>query len=192
MKSKIYVYIDGQNLILGTKKSKYKWNIDLRSFYHYLENKFRVKKAFYFIGVKDKKFEKLHKYIESCGFIVRFREHIACQKSHKKGNVDTDIIFDIMKRFYESPNSQFILVTQDGDYIKLVKHLIKHRRLIKIIFPNAKKASVLYRKLHTRYWMDLSTLDLIRKLGKRSSMPPGARGTVSPKGNSPQDPRLGD
>lgn len=62
MKSKkrevVYAFIDGQNLNLGTSKDIYKgtkkiyqgWKLDYKKFRRYLSDKFRVTKAFIFIG----------------------------------------------------------------------------------------------------------------------------------------------
>jgi len=57
-KQKVYAFIDSQNLNLGTSKDIYKnrkliykgWKLDYQKFRKYLSDKFRVKKAFLFIG----------------------------------------------------------------------------------------------------------------------------------------------
>ena len=54
----IYAFIDSQNLNLGTSKDLYKgkkliykgWKLDFKKFRRYLTDKFRVQKAFLFIG----------------------------------------------------------------------------------------------------------------------------------------------
>jgi hypothetical protein len=43
-------FIDGQNLHIGTTKSKDPWVVDLLRFRIYLEKKYDVGKAYYFIG----------------------------------------------------------------------------------------------------------------------------------------------
>ena len=86
--------------------------------------------------------------------------------SYKKGNVDVDIVFDMLVMFYTNPNAHFILISQDGDYFRLVQHLIKHNRLIKIIFPNAKTASRLYRFITNKYWSNLSSKSILPQIGK--------------------------
>jgi hypothetical protein len=53
-----YAFIDSQNLNLGTSKDIYKhgkriytgWKIDFKKFRQYLTDKFRVSKAYLFIG----------------------------------------------------------------------------------------------------------------------------------------------
>jgi hypothetical protein len=44
-------FIDGQNLYMGTAKREIKpWKIDLARFRIYLEKKYNVSKAYYFLG----------------------------------------------------------------------------------------------------------------------------------------------
>ncbi len=55
---KTFAFIDSQNLNLGTSKDIYKkgklvykgWKIDFRKFFIYLKDKYRIDKAFLFIG----------------------------------------------------------------------------------------------------------------------------------------------
>ncbi|MBI2621730.1 MAG: hypothetical protein HYW63_03780 [Candidatus Levybacteria bacterium] len=56
---RVYAFIDSQNLNLGTSKDIYKgrrrtykgWKLDFKKFRRYLSDKFRVQKAFLFIGL---------------------------------------------------------------------------------------------------------------------------------------------
>lgn len=43
-------FIDGQNLHLGTTQSKEPWQIKLIKLKTYLEQKYNVKEAYYFLG----------------------------------------------------------------------------------------------------------------------------------------------
>jgi len=78
----------------------------------------------------------------------------------KKGNVDTDIVFEIMYKLIEEPLSfdQIILVSGDGDYSKLVHYLQKKSRLARILFPNGKFASSLYNSLDNSLKLSLNRL----------------------------------
>jgi uncharacterized LabA/DUF88 family protein len=56
-----------------------------------------------------------------------------------------------MHRLIEEDDfDKIVLVTGDGDYIKLVKYLIEKARLKKILFPNNKYSS-LYKPLKDKY-----------------------------------------
>lgn len=93
-------FIDGQNLILGTTTSDKPWKIDLYGFREYLRRKYNVTKAYYFIGCIDDNLQDLYDMIQDAGFILVFRAHGEKMISHKKGNVDTDIVFTAMRNFH--------------------------------------------------------------------------------------------
>ena len=73
--------------------------------------------------------------------------------SLKKGNVDTDLVFEIMKKLVDEQDffEKIVLVSGDGYYKKMVDYLIKKERFEKILFPN-KRASSLYKKLGSEYF----------------------------------------
>ncbi|MEN9582444.1 MAG: hypothetical protein RL641_398, partial [Candidatus Parcubacteria bacterium] len=46
-------------------------------------------------------------------------------KTTKKGNVDTDIVFEIMKNLIDNQNfDKIVVVSNDGDYKKVIDYLI--------------------------------------------------------------------
>lgn len=95
----------------------------------------------------------MYKEIQKAGFIVLFKEHNSKSKSEKKGNVDTDIVFEIMKNMIENKDfDKIILVSGDGDYKKLVYYLVDKNKFCKILFPNRKYASSLYNALGSEYF----------------------------------------
>jgi len=58
-----------------------------------------------------------------------------------------------MKSLIENSDfDKIILVSGDGDYKKLVDYLIKKNKFKKILFPNKKFASSLYKKLGSEYF----------------------------------------
>ncbi|NQT50154.1 NYN domain-containing protein, partial [Candidatus Kuenenbacteria bacterium] len=127
---------------------------DLVKFREYLLQKYYVKKAYYFLGFVDEKYQDLYEEIQNAGFILIFRQHNSAMLGKKKGNVDSDIIFTIMKKMYEKePFDKIVLVSGDGDYKALVDFLIEEKRLEKVLFPNKKFASSLYKKI-TRVYYD--------------------------------------
>ena len=56
----IYAFIDSQNLYLGISDSG--WNLDYQKFRNYLRTKYRVSKAYLFIGYVPKN-TNLYKYL---------------------------------------------------------------------------------------------------------------------------------
>ncbi|MBU0458198.1 NYN domain-containing protein [Patescibacteria group bacterium] len=143
-------FIDGQNLHLGTTQDG--WKINYKRFRRYLLDKYKVEEANYFLGFTNEDEQDLYSNLQKAGFIVCFREHSSALKATKKGNVDTDIVFEVMRTLIERDDfGKIILVSGDGDYKKLVDYLIKKGRLEKILFPNRQYASSLYRNLTTKY-----------------------------------------
>jgi len=60
--------------------------------------------------------------------------------SIKKGNVDTDIVFDVMQRMYRREKFDgIIIISGDGDYKRMVDFLIGEQKLAKILFPDKKR-----------------------------------------------------
>lgn len=131
-----------------------KWTVDLLRFRKYLNKKYSVQKAYYFLGFLDENHQAIYDKIQEAGFIIKFREHNSAMIGKKKGNVDSDIIFDIMKRVYKKePFDKIVLVSGDGDYKMLVDFLIEEGKFKKILFPNKNFASSLYKKI-TRVYFD--------------------------------------
>jgi uncharacterized LabA/DUF88 family protein len=169
-------YIDGQNLFMGTTKSEPSWHIDLERFRVYLKSKYGVKKAYYHLGyVNDGEvYQNLYESIQSAGFVLVFREHNSAMMGAKKGNVDSDIIFNAMKRLYTKEDfDKIVLVSGDGDYKSLVSFLISENKFCKLLFPNKKYASSLYKQLEPKYFDYLDSPGMKSKIEnkkRRSSL----------------------
>jgi len=166
-------FIDAQNLYFGTTKCSdcakalglelkdmklencscgQAWEVDLAKFRIYLADKYHIKEAYYVLGYLNEKHESLYIVLQKAGFIVLFKEHNSKLKSSKKGNVDTDIVFEVMKSLLESTFDKIVLVSGDGDYKKLVQYLVSKGKFKKILFPNKKFASSLYKALGSEYF----------------------------------------
>lgn len=166
-------FIDGQNLYLGTTKcndcsEKYNisikeiklsdckcgkaWKINLEKFRIYLKENYGVEKAYYFLGYPGEENDNIYKHIQEVGFIISFREHHKFSKSAKKGNVDTEIVFEVMKNVVDNNFDKIVLVSGDGDYKKLVQYLIHKNKFTKILFPNRRFASSLYNSIGSEFF----------------------------------------
>jgi uncharacterized LabA/DUF88 family protein len=174
-KEKVFAFVDGQNLHFGTTKCNNcadkksielrsmkvgdcscgtAWAVDLAKFRVYLSENYHVTEAYYFLGYLQEANDELYKEIQKAGFIVVFKEHNKAAKSGKKGNVDTDIVFEMMRSLLEEGDtfSKIMLVSGDGDYKKVVDYLVKKGRFAKVLFPNKKFASFLYKELGSEYY----------------------------------------
>ncbi len=164
-KEKNLAFIDGQNLYMGTRSDSPAWNIDLAKFCVYLKNKYKVSKIYYFLGYISDNHKELYESIQEAGYILIFKEHTDAMLGKKKGNVDSDIIFHVMKKLYKKESfDKIVLVSGDGDYKALVDFLIEENRFKKILFPNKKFASSLYKKLEPAYFDYLSSPPIKNKI----------------------------
>lgn len=159
-------FIDGQNLYMGTAKREIDpWNIDLVRFRLYLGQKYSVAKAYYFLGYVQNTNQELYEEIQNAGFVLVFREHSPAMVGKKKGNVDSDVIFHIMKKMYKREDfEKIVLVSGDGDYKLVVDFLIEENKFVKILFPDRNRASSLYKKLGAPYFDSLDVGDVRAKI----------------------------
>lgn len=159
-------FIDGQNLIYSFRNSQI-GEVNLLKLRIYLKYKYKVGRAYYFVGYYDENRESLYKKIQEAGFIIVFRSHISSMKSIKKGNVDTDIVFEIMKKIADKEEfNKVVLVSGDGDYFKMVKYLIEKGKFLKLLAPCEKRMSSLYLGLEGGYFAFLDRRDVVKKISK--------------------------
>ena len=140
-------FVDGQNLVLGTREQG--WSVDWLRFKKYLTEKYKVKEVYYFFGYEKRELQNLYNTLRNAGFKPVFKEHRKESLSEKRGNIDVDLVFEVLHKLLEEPDAfeKVVIVSGDGDYIKLVKYLIEKNRFEKILFPNEKKCSSLYKQL---------------------------------------------
>jgi uncharacterized LabA/DUF88 family protein len=155
-------FVDGQNLHLSTQTDGR--TIDMKKFRIYLRDKFHVTEAYYFLWFMSLEEQDLYTMLQKAGFIVVFREHAETLVGKKKGNVDVDMVFEIMKRTIDNKDfDKMVIVSGDGDYVKLIRRLIEKKLLKKIIFPNHHYSS-LYKDIKHLYGMNLGTAEIKKKI----------------------------
>jgi uncharacterized LabA/DUF88 family protein len=166
-----YAFVDSQNLHLGTTRSRPSWKIDLVKFRIFLEKRYKVEKAYYFLGVFDGKYQKMYDFIQDSGYILVFREHAGSQISKKKGNVDTDIIFYMLTKLLDRERFDgIILVSGDGDYWRTVDYLIGKKRFVKLLAPSQHAISSLYKRIPDSYRVFLDDKDTKKKIEYKSKV----------------------
>lgn len=139
---KIYAFIDSQNLNLGVKSQG--WTLDFARFRVYLKSKYQVEKAFLFIGYLPGNTE-LYTYLQKSDYICVFKPVLEIKRGNKtkiKGNVDAELVLHTMieYKYY----SKAIIVSGDGDFHCLIKHLKEKGKLLRLIVPNRRKYSQLF------------------------------------------------
>ncbi len=148
----VYAFIDSQNLNLGTSKNLYKnkkliyqgWKLDFKKFYLYLEDKFRVKKAFLFIGYIQQN-QKLYQFLRRCGYTLVFKPTTKDHQGKFKGNVDAELVLHCTAIEF-SKYDKAVIVAGDGDYYCLLEYLEQKNKLKRLIIPNVKSESSLLKK----------------------------------------------
>ena len=145
----VYAFIDSQNLNLGTSKHIYKnrrllyrgWKLDSKKFRIYLADKFRVKKAFLFIGY-IKQNQKLYRRLKSYGYELVFKPTVKDNLGKPKGNVDAELVLHAATIQYPKYDKA-VIVSGDGDFYCLHEYLEKKKKLLRIVIPNSKSESSL-------------------------------------------------
>lgn len=143
---------------MATRNADIPWTIDMRKLRKYLFEKYHVIKAYLFMGAFEIKYQDRYVAFQDCGFITVFREHGANLKGKKKGNVDVDVVFEMMRdNFTSAQMEKAILVSGDGDYFRTVDYLLGMDKLEKVLLPSHVNASSLYKQLSNKYYAYLDT-----------------------------------
>jgi uncharacterized LabA/DUF88 family protein len=164
---KIYTFIDSQNLNLSVQKDIVNndtgkmiyqgWKLDFRRFFIYLKDKYKVDKAFLFIG-RVAGNEQLYNFLEDVGYILIFKPTLDYAEGKgriTKGNVDAELVLHTMIEF---PNyDKAIIVSGDGDYYCLIEYLEMQNKLLHILIPNRHSYSSLLRK-YSHFFIYISDL----------------------------------
>lgn len=149
-RKKIYAFIDSQNLNFGTSKDiknsrgkvVYKgWRLDYKKLRRYLSDKFRVQKAFLFIGY-IKEYKNLYDGLKRAGFTLIYKPTVRDGEGKPKGNVDAELVLYAAAIEFNNYD-EAVIVSGDGDFRCLYEFLKQKGKLGKIVIPNRKSASSL-------------------------------------------------
>lgn len=141
-----YAFIDSQNLNLAIKQQG--WVLDFEKFRIYLRDKYRVTKAFLFIGYVPEN-EQLYTALQKYGYIVVFKPTLRLKSGKIKGNVDAELVLHTMIEFENY--DQAIIVSGDGDFSCLIKYLASKNKIYRLIIPNRDSYSSLLRKCGVKF-----------------------------------------
>ena len=121
--------------------------MDFARFRIYLKDKYKVEKAFLFIGYLSGN-ESLYTYLQQAGYICVFKPTLLIKKddgeTEVKGNVDAELVLHTMIQY--SNYDKAIIVSGDGDFHCLIEYLVEQNKLLKLIAPNWNSYSSLLRK----------------------------------------------
>lgn len=138
-------YIDAANLHKGVQELG--WNLDYKRFRTWLYEKYKVKTAYFFIGMLPKN-KTLYTNLQESGFTLVFKEIVYDGSTGKpKGNCDADLVLRATRDAFESHFEKVVLVSSDGDYASLVDFLKEKGKLCMILSPNnTNKCSILLKR----------------------------------------------
>lgn len=158
-----YAFIDGQNLHAGVESKG--WKLDHKKFREYLRDEYNVTKAYMFIGFMEE-YQPLYSALQEAGYILHFKPLIRSEDSVIKGNVDADMVLQAMVDI--DRYDQAVIVSGDGDFAGLIRHLAGTDKLKQVIIPNRSTYSSLFKRLD-EYGDDYFTFlnDLRGKLAYR-------------------------
>ena len=158
-----YAFIDHQNIYLGFRRLG--WKLDWRKLRVYLEEKYAVKVAYQFLGFMPE-YQNLYRSLQKKGYVLIFKEVTRRAGGEHKGNVDAEFVLQAMIDYERYEKA--VLITSDGDFACLVRHLYEQGKLERVLSPSRTKASYLLKKAaqEKHYTMD--------NLRKKLEYTPGA------------------
>lgn len=137
-----YAFIDSQNVNLAIRNQG--WSLDFKKLRRYLSDKYGITKAFIFIGFVPQN-QSLYTSLQDYGYILVFKPTLMLPKGKVKGNVDAELVLQAMIEFPHYDKA--LIVTGDGDFHCLVKHLLSHGKLLNLMIPDRNSYSSLYREI---------------------------------------------
>ena len=151
-----YAFIDSQNLNLAVQDQG--WNLSWEKFRIYLKHTHKVTKAYLFIGYVATN-QNLYTSLQNRGYVLIFKPTLKLPSGKPKGNVDAELVLHTILELHNYDKA--VIVSGDGDYYCLVKHLKKVNKLKSLVIPNRNRFS----SLLVEFTQDMSYItDLRHKL----------------------------
>ena len=119
------------------------WRLDHWRFRVFLRERYQVEKAYYFVGFVEYN-AGLYQRLQEAGFILIFKPTIKKSDGEVKGNVDAELVLQAMIDF--NAYEQAVVVTGDGDFACLIRHLRDQKKLRCLLAPNSQRYSGLLKK----------------------------------------------
>jgi uncharacterized LabA/DUF88 family protein len=136
-----FAFIDGQNLYKGIQNLG--WKVDLKKFRIHLKDKFKVEKAYFFIGRLDDN-QALYNMLEEFGYTLIFKEVLKLKNGTIEGNVDAELVLQAMIEY--DNYDEAVIVAGDGDYGCLVRYLEQKKKFRIVISPTKENTSILLKR----------------------------------------------
>ena len=140
----IYAFIDGQNLYESLNRKGVVFSYEkLRK---HLREKYHVAKAIMYLGDIHK---DTYRKAERAGFSVQKKKSILqidnYGKLMRKANIDVDLVVGALYDYYNNYDKA-VIMTRDGDFVPLIKALIKEGKLDLVIVPNRETSATVFKE----------------------------------------------
>lgn len=166
VKEKNFAFIDSNNLYQSLSKDIFKngkkiysgWRLDYRKFRVYLKDKYKVEKAFLFIGFMPGN-QAMYTKLQEYNYICVFKPTLELSDGRVKGNVDAELVLHSMIEYQNYDKA--VIVSGDGDFYCLAEYFLNNNKLKQILVPNQANYSCLLNRLSNP---DRNILSFIDKL----------------------------
>lgn len=110
-----------KDIFKNNKKLYSGWKLDYKRFRVYLKDKYKISKAFLFIGfISDNK--NMYKKFQEYGYICVFKPTLELKDGKIKGNVDAELVMHSMIEYGNYDKA--LIVSGDGDFYCLIDYFI--------------------------------------------------------------------
>ncbi len=136
-----FAFIDTQNVNLAVRDQWRK--IDRKKFKEYLKNKYKVSITYLFIGYIPEN-QDMYTFFQKVWYTLIFKPVLNLKNWTTKWNVDAELVLQAMIDY--NTYDKAVVVTWDGDFSCLIKHLYKNAKLLTLIVPNEHMYSIFLKK----------------------------------------------
>lgn len=150
-----YAFIDAQNLHKSLAHEGLE--IDYPRFRRYLKEKYAVHTAYMFMGYIPW-YGNLYQFLKQAEFELVFKPTIPIQGRKMKGNCDAELVLQAMKDWKKYEKA--FIVSGDGDFYCLVKHLLDNNKLGGILAPSPQRCCKLYKGIFPK----INYVSLLKKV----------------------------
>lgn len=136
-----FAFIDNTNIHKGI--GMLGWKLDWVKFRKLMKERYGVGRAYMFIGYIDGN-QDMYRDFQNMGYTLIFKPTLPNKNGAMKGNCDAELVLQAMIDL--NTYNRAVIVTGDGDFQCLVKHLRKIGKLGYVISPNRKWCSILLKR----------------------------------------------
>mgnify|MGYP001609820874 CR=1 FL=1 len=136
-----FAFIDSTNIYKGVDMLG--WKLDWMKFRRLLKERYGAIRAYMFIGYVGGN-QDMYRDFQNMGYTLIFKPTLPDQNGRTKGNCDAELVLQAMIDLHEYDKA--VIVTGDGDFQCLIKHLRKIGKLGYVISPNRRWCSILLKR----------------------------------------------